>query len=293
VTTAATGPQVILEGVRLTSGYVINGALDVGVHAFLISGQEPGAEAGLQEIGELLVGWKAPRRGRVRVGGRAPHAHPATRRRIASVLGSEPSLVADTVGEHLARVSAMLGRDLGSAPPWLDDWRQRPSATLSDAERRTMAAYVALSAPRPLLAVLHEPTKLGAELAEPMVLEKIRSWQEQGVTIVCTTTDVRVAARLGARLWSLSTDRQAPVPEAEYLVRTSAPRVLAARLAAHPAITALRYEDTLPRDLWVRGTDVGALAEAIHRAVVAEGCELYEMTRLERVVHEPTLENAR
>lgn len=293
MTPASAGPQVIFEGVRLKSGYVLDAALDGGVHTFVIRGHEPGAEAGLQEIGELLVGSSAPRRGRVRVGGRAPHAHPALRRQVASVLALEPALVAGTVGEHLDRVSALLDRDLSGAPAWLDDWRNRPSARLSSSERRALAAHIALTTPRPLLAVLHEPTRLGPELAEPVVLEKIRSWQEEGVTIVCTTTDAHVAARLGSRIWSLSTARQAPAVGAEYLVRTNAPRALAARLAEHPAITALRYEDALPRDLWVRGTETGALAEAIHRAVVAEGCELYEMTRLERFAHESALEKAR
>lgn len=288
MTTVSAPSGVVFEGVRLKGGYVLEAALGSGVHTFVASGHERGAEATLHELGELLVGWCAPRRGRVRVNGQAPQDHPALRRRIASVLGAEPGLVGRTVGEHLDRLSAALGRDVRGEQAWLDGWRERPSASLSGSERRVLAACIALSAPAPVLAVLHEPTKLGPDLPEHVVLKRIRSWQAEGVPVVCTTTDPRIAGRLSSRVWSLAIAPRPDVPPAEYLVRSSAPRSLAARLAEDPSVTALRYEDTLPRDLWVRGSEGPALAEAIQRAIVAEKCELYEMTRLQRHVHEPS-----
>lgn len=273
-------PRVVLEHVRLGSGHLLDLALGPGVHAFHADPSEPLAELALHELCALLTGWQAPRRGRVLVAGEAPHRAPATRRRIASVLGDEPPLIGSTVGQHLDRATGALGIRLGEEHAWVDAWRPRPAQTLTGSERRALAAALALSQEAPLVAVLHEPTRLGPHADTAHVLQKLGAWQEAGVIVLCTTTDARVAARLGAEAWSLTRAPHAPTRAAEYLVRTSSSRTLAARLADHPAVTALRYDAGLPRDLWVRGTELGELTEAIQSALLADGCELYEMTRL-------------
>jgi hypothetical protein len=272
--------SVVLEQVRLASGHLLDLTLGPGVHAFYADASEPLADATLHELCAVLTGWRSPRRGRVRIAGKAPHRDPAIRRRIASVLGEEPPLIGSTVGQHLDRVTAALGIQLGSADGWLDAWRSRPALDLTATERRAVAAALAFSSEAPVVAVLHEPTRLGAHADAARILQRLAAWKEAGVVVICTTTDARAAARLGAAAWSLTRAPHPPERAAEYLVRTSAARALAARLADHPAVTALRYDAGLPRDLWVRGTELAPLADALQAALLAEGCELDEMTRL-------------
>lgn len=273
---------ILLEGIRLQNGYILDATLSAEVHVFLADGQQSAAEAPLQELCAVLSGWAAPRRGRVRIGQVSPHNHPPIRRRIASVLGVEPPLVGRTVGEHVERLERALGRSVRTEHTWLERWWSRSSASLTNRERRSIAAAVAFSDPEPLLAVIYEPGRLGPAFEPHDVLSRIGRWQQAGVTVACATTDHRVATQLGVRAWLVSPRKPAAQPAAEYLVRSSSSRALAARLAEHPAVLALRYEETLPRDLWVRGADIDSLAEVIRAAVLTEGCELYELTRLHR-----------
>lgn len=276
-----TSPQVTFERVRLSSGHVLDLSLGPGLHVFHADAEEVTGEVALHELCALLVGARAPRRGRVRVFGRDPRRDPATRRRIVSVLGDEPPLIGRTVQEHLTRVLSLLGYELAGECRWVEAWGPRPAATLHGNERRLVAAAIALSAPEPGLAVFHEPERLGGPFESSYVLARLNAWREAGVLVVCSTTDARAAERLGARALSLS-QRARPPEQAEYLVRSDAARRLAGRLADHPAVTGLRFDAGLPRDLWVRGADVERLADAIQEAVLAEKCELYELTRLRR-----------
>ncbi len=279
---ATTTASVTFQGVRLRNGYTLHTTLEAGVHTFFADAQEPLAQASLEELCALVAGVAAPRRGTLHIQGHRPHHHPPTRRRIASVLGSEPQLVGPTVEEHLHRVGSLLGVDVTNLEPPLEAWRGRRAEHLDPTERRLLAAAIAIAQPAPLVAVLHEPTRIGPPVDEPRILARIQSWREAGCIVICATTDPRVAARLGTPAWSLSRAERAEAPPPEYLVRSSGARALAARLVDHPTVTGLRYDELLPRDLWVRGADADELVDAIQTAVLAEKCELHELTRLQR-----------
>jgi len=290
--TAASTASVTFQGVRLRNGYTLHATLDAGVHTFFADAQEPLAQASLEELCALVAGVNAPRRGNLLVQGHRPYDHPPTRRRIASVLASEPRLVGPTVKDHVERVGSLLGVDVTDLDAPLDTWRERRAEHLDGTERRRLAAAIAFAQPAPLVAVLHEPTRIGPPLDEPRVLARIQSWREAGCVVICGTTDPRVAARLSTQAWSLSRIERAEAPRPEYLVRSGGARGLAARLVDHPAVSGLRYDEQLPRDLWVRGSDAEELADAIQAAVLAEGCELHELTQLQRQAHLPSTPGA-
>jgi ABC-type sugar transport system ATPase subunit len=275
----AVAEALILHGVRVGRGAVLGIRFDPGVHVLWGEPAEGGAE-----LAAVLSGTLAPRRGQVRLFGRDPFADPKTRLQIASVLEEEPPLVGRTVREHVERVHTLRGTpafdELADKAPWLGSLGERSAESLDVRERRLIAAALALETPAPRLVVLHEPTLLAPELERGRLLTRVAAFEDAGAIVLCITSEQRAARQLGGRIWSLS-GRAAPAPDmAELLVRAESPRAIAARLAEHPAVAGLHYDLASPRDLRVRGAQPEPLCNAVRDALLAEKCEIYELTLL-------------
>lgn len=274
---ARTPAHLLLDGVRVGRGVVLGMRFDEGVHVLFGEPEDGGAE-----LAAVVCGLSPPRRGRVRVGGRDPFSDPSTRRRIASVLEVEPPLLGRTVAEHFARLHPSRVAEpldaLVARAPWLETLRDRASDSLDERERRAVAAALLFVEPRPDVVVLYEPLTLAPELEAGRLLERLSELAQAGSVVVCVTSNLRAARKLAGRIWSLS-GRTLPLERhADLLVRSGDPRGLMSRLAGHPAVIALRFEEASPHDLWIRGNSPEPLCAATHDALLAERCELFEMT---------------
>jgi ABC-type cobalamin/Fe3+-siderophores transport system ATPase subunit len=267
-----------MDGLRVGRGVVLGLRFEPGVHVLW-----GGAEEGGAEIARVLCGLMPPRRGKITIGGREPFADPDTRRRIASVLEDEPPLVGKTVLDHFARLQAARRAEafeaLEERAPWLTALKARSASSLDERERRSVAAALLFAEPAPDVAVLYEPSWLAPELDAERLLSRLRELSEDAV-VICITSDLRAARRFGGHIWSISGRSLPDEKHANLLLRSDSPRALMARLAAHPAVTALHFQETSPRELWVRGTSPEPLCAAAREAVLAEQCELFEMTLL-------------
>ncbi len=270
---------LILHGVRVGRGVVLGMRFDPGVHVLWGEPTEGGAE-----LAAVLAGTLVPRRGQVSLFGRDPFADPKARTQIASVLEDEPPLIGRTVREHIERVRALRStppfHELADKAPWLGAFAERTSESLDGRERRLVAAAVALETPAPRLVVIHEPTLLAPEVESGRLLERVAAFEDAGAIVMCITSDQRAARQLGGRIWSLSGRAAPPTETAELLVRAESPRAIAARLAEHPAVSGIHYDLASPRDLRVRGAEPERLCDAVRGALLAEKCELYELTLL-------------
>ncbi len=270
---------LLLHGVRVGRGVVLGMRFDPGIHVLWGEPAEGGAE-----LAALLAGTSVPRRGQIRLLGRDPFADPKVRLVIASVLADEPPLVGRTVREHVERVRTLRGTptfdELAERAPWLAPLAERSADSLDLRERRLTAAAIALETKTPRLVVLYEPTLLAPELERGNLLERLAASEADGAIVVCITSDQRAARQLGGRIWSLSGRTSPPEKMAELLVRAESPRAIAARLAEHPAVAGLSYDLASPRDLRVRGEKPEPLCNAVRDALLAEKCEVYEMTLL-------------
>jgi ABC-type sugar transport system ATPase subunit len=276
---ASGAEALILHGVRVGRGVVLGMRFDPGVHVLWGEPAEGGAE-----LAQVLSGTLMPRRGQVRLHGQDPFADPKTRLQIASVLAEEPPLVGRTVREHVARVHELRGTpvfdDLADKAPWLSAFGERTADSLDARERRLIGTALALESPAPRLVVLHEPTLLAPELERGRLLERVSAFEDAGAIVVCITSDQRAARQIGGRIWSLSGKTSPATEMAELLVRAESPRAIAARLAEHPAVSGLHYDLASPRDLRVRGARPEPLCTAVRDALLAEKCEIYELTLL-------------
>ncbi len=270
---------LLLDGVRLGRGEVLGMRLDPGLHVVWSADADASAE-----LADVLSGVRSPRRGSVRVFDADPFAAPMTRRRIGSLLASEPPLLASDVRSHVEAVRRLRETpsfdELAERAPWLSALGQRPSSSLDARERRLVAAALALESNQPQLVVLHEPFDLAPEVDPAWLFARIAQLATSEAVVVCITRDERDARRIGGSIWRLS-GRTSPARRSiELLVRAEDPRALAARLSTHPAVVSLRYDDVSPRDLRVRGVEALSLCNAVRDALLAEGSELFELTEL-------------
>lgn len=185
-------------------------ALGAGIHAFL---GRP--EDGTYALHEVLTGARRPTGGRVLVAGDPPSSNASARASIAS-LGVRPALPAGrTVLEAVAFALAARGDAAPEAKAVLERagciaLSARPLASLSLAERRAVDLAIVLSAPRPLVYVLHEPLLDAREAARATTLDTVREAAARGACVLVTTSSQAEVDELGAATIELHNGRLAP-----------------------------------------------------------------------------------
>jgi ABC-type multidrug transport system ATPase subunit len=246
-------------------------ALGRGRHSLIGSPAETSAAVA------LLAGAQRPRRGTVRVDQRDPRRDPGVRRRIGSLLESEPPPPGRSVR---AGLTLTLGDRRAVEPTLaslgLSAWADRKTDGLSLAERRSIALTTALATPDPVLVVLWEPFAHTSGVSRAALLGRLVEIGEH-CCLVCATSSVRDALSVGgtacvvnagevvANALALASEI-APANVSDYVVRTERPRELVAALTRRPEIVGVDWDGRVaPRLLHVRGRD----GEAAARAIVA------------------------
>ncbi|MFJ7899150.1 ABC transporter ATP-binding protein [Streptomyces sp. NPDC096198] len=210
--------------------------------------------AGKSTLLATLVGLVVPDRGRVRVGGAAPHrTRPTELVRRVGLVPQEPRdlLYADTVAAECAAAD----RDAGAAPgscralvsdllPGVADGTH--PRDLSEGQRLALALAVVLTA-RPPLLLLDEPTRGLDYAAKARLVTVLRGLVAEGHSLVLATHDVELAAELAHRVVILADGEVvADGPAAEVVVASPsfAPQV-AKVLAPQPWLTVAQVREAL------------------------------------------------
>lgn len=271
------------------SGRMLGGlelSLDAGLHAILGAPSD-----GTEELIEMAVGLVRPRRGRVRVAGRDPHASPDVRRRIASLLPRERLIPAGTVGASVARALALAGQEAASADTvlaayGLDRWAERRPDSLDAAKQRSVALALALARDKPVLVALHEPLSGVPGVARRTVLDALSRLANAGACVVCSTASVRDASDIAPSVLLLDRGRLvrrtpeplpvelAPGTAFDFMVHSDEPRRLASVLAGVEAVSGVDWDEQRSPAIRVRGTDPGQLGLAIARALVESSIQV-------------------
>jgi ABC-2 type transport system ATP-binding protein len=284
----AEGPRGLPRG-RVASADLFLGP---GLHAVLGT-----PEDGTLALAGALAGERAPLAGRVLVAGHEPSRRAAVRARIGAATARPLLPDAPTVERVVALALAARGASPGAARALLagfgiGDLAPRRPATLTFAEARAVDVALALSAPAPLLVMVHEPF---ADVALPdpgLVRARLRELAQAGVCVVVTTSSPGDARSLGdgilllqAGAFTRAVDGAgvALVPgHAAPLVAyigvapgAAAVRELAAALARRPEVREVAFDDAradgqLAR-LRVAGDDVDACALALAELAAAAG----------------------
>jgi energy-coupling factor transporter ATP-binding protein EcfA2 len=202
-----------------------------------------------EELTRQLVGISAPRKGYVLLNGRSPHRHPATRATCASVLASEPSLIAGTVGDSLALISEFLGVPrIGKESLillGLEQLRERTASSLSPGERRQVAFAIAMARKSVELSVYCEP-RLNLSAAQRSTLQVHMSELAARCCVLCITSSLHDARQLGgphARLtrsgWGWLDTGGNSAPTVHVVVEGTGLRPVAADLAVDPTVVTM------------------------------------------------------
>jgi ABC-type transport system involved in cytochrome c biogenesis ATPase subunit len=155
----------------------------------------------LRDLISLLAGRDAPRTGRVLLDGVTPASAPATRHKIAALLGEESLPPARTVLASVAKALAARG---DAAPPRAAEVLESASLaqlgaldprTLGQRELRSVALALALAHRSAELFVLHEP--LTTQLPTASVLARLDEHTTRGALVLASTTSPADAAMLG------------------------------------------------------------------------------------------------
>lgn len=264
-------------------------ALPAGVVGCLVGGRSDGSSV----LAAVLSGGVRPGLGFATVGGMSPWNSPSTRARIG-VLLDDPRL--PDVGT--VRQLFVLARSLRGDSPDRGEWfeaigapslTRRKIAGLDRREARTVALALALSAPVPLLLVLHEPLAELVQADAAVLARTLRQRAREGACVLVLTASASDALALAddvATLKSGRIDRPIGAPDTDALVPglalemrvwTDKPRELAAALAADPSITALSFVTSDAVPLTLRSTDVEASSRSVARACLALGAEVRSM----------------
>lgn len=256
----------------------LRGATGVSV---IIGAESDGAGA----LVELCAGVRVPRRGRVLLGGESPCASPESRRRIASLLPIEETVRSGDVQRWLAELAALRGFALEAVLEPCRVSAGRALGSLSGAERRELACWVALAEPQPALVALHEPLSACAPEQRERLVQRLGELGRASVVLV-TTASVADARRLGGSSYRLDRGVLAPTPKGAWLggslslgagahltVEADAPRRLSSALAQHPDVQELQYDEPAGRVV-LRGPDLERLALAVARVAVDAGIQV-------------------
>jgi ABC-2 type transport system ATP-binding protein len=281
-------------------------ALGAGVHAFL------GAPAdGTLALADLVVGARAPLRGKVTVTGRDPARAAFVRARIGA-LGAEPRLpTAPTVRASVRLAMRARGEsgDLFDAvldPLGLSHLQARAPRSLTFAEQRAVELALALSTPAPVLLALHEPLCDVALPSLDALHLRLREAAAAGACVLVTTSSPADARALSDHVLVLQ--KGLVVREARdgaglvsgdgitltAWVRSGA-RELCAALALRPEVRAVSWRESgaqtgdpeggsaptspgEPSVLEVSGDHAEACALALIDVALATGAEIEAMT---------------
>ncbi|HET7544373.1 MAG TPA: ATP-binding cassette domain-containing protein [Polyangiaceae bacterium] len=232
---------------------------------------------------ELAAGMLKPAAGSVQLDGSAPWSEARTRRRIASLFASEALLPARDVAGALTLLLGARG-DTRSALSVLDSAglahfaKQRVSA-LTPSETRALALGLALSHEQPALLALHEPLSTGGGLSRDFVVQTLNERSAAGAIVLCCTSRLEDAARLGGSAsalerGSLLAHVQAQPTQGAITLRvhTAEPRRLAARLSEAPDVSGVEWAGG--HELLVRGPDLERLAHSVVANARAEAIRI-------------------
>lgn len=247
-----------------------------------------GAESdGSAALVALCAGVRAPRRGRVTVDAEAPSRSPRCRRGIASLLATEAPLAGGDVRGWLDELSALRGVSPAAVLASCTLAGDRPLRSLSSAERRELACWVALAQTEPALVVLHDPLSACGAGRREQAIARITELGRT-TTVLLVTPSIAEARVLGGSRWRLDRGLLESAPEgaagdeprsassawhgvagACLAIEADAARALASALAQQPDVHELRYDEHGSGRLWLRGADLERLAQAVARAVVS------------------------
>jgi ABC-2 type transport system ATP-binding protein len=261
--------------------------LGAGIHVIL-----GGPADGRDELVRMLTGLGRPRRGRIRIRGRDPRAHPETRARIAAVLHDEPEAPARQTVVAFVRAVLAWRRSREAPEHALDRLGlgaigPRRLASLDPDERRSVAAVLAAALESPALVCVSEPL---ARLPGVDLL----AWQtaliragEGGACVVLATASAEDGGRFADMAHTLEHGRLVrPVPlvggglaaragSADLVARCADPRRLVQALTVHEDVTAVVWDTRISPDaVRVSGNDLERLCTAVLEASQAGGVEL-------------------
>jgi ABC-type taurine transport system ATPase subunit len=232
---------------------------------------------------ELCAGVRAPRRGRVTLDAERPSASPRCRRRTASLLPAEPGAGAGDVRRWLAELARL--REV--SPQAVLDATQvagdRAMSSLSAAERRELACWVALEQRDASLVVLHDPLSACGGGQRQRALGRISELARAAIVLV-TTPSLADARSLGVGCQRLDRGLLASAAEGErglwqgvagasLTLEADAPRELVAALAREPDVHELRYDERSGRVV-LRANELERLASAVARAIVSASVDI-------------------
>ena len=166
---------------------------------------------------ELCAGVREPRRGRVTLGAEAPGRSPLCRRGIASLLGVEAPFTGGDVRHWLGELSALRPVSAATVLESCSVSGDRPLRSLSGAERRELACWVALAQADAALVVLHDPLAACGAGQRERALGRIAELGRV-TTVLLTTASVAEARVLGGSRWRLDRGLLEPIADG-----TSAP----------------------------------------------------------------------
>lgn len=232
---------------------------------------------------ELCAGVRAPRRGRVTLDADRPSASPRCRRRISSLLPAEPGASAGDVRRWLSELALLREVSPAAVLEATGLASDRAMASLSGAERRELACWVALAQRDAALVLLYDPLSACGAGRREAVLGRITELARAAIVLV-TTPSLADARALGGTCQRLDRGLLGPAAEGErgtwhgvagasLTLEAEAPRGLVAALARDPEVHELRYDERSGRVV-LRANDLEQLAGAVARAVVSAGVDL-------------------
>jgi ABC-2 type transport system ATP-binding protein len=227
------GPTVALDGISLS--------LYAGSTVALLG---PNG-AGKSTLASILLGLRAPDRGRVRVAGRDPRDHRA--RRAVGAMPQETLFpqtlrvaeLVDFVARHYARPSSV---DAVLSEFGLGSLAARPAGALSVGQRRRLALALAFVG-RPALLVLDEPTAALDGEGRRTVWAAVRAARERGAAVLVATHQLDEADAVATRVVAIDRGRVvADGAPADVKQRAGGARIRF-RARGGPAIAGMRVED--------------------------------------------------
>lgn len=236
---------------------------------------------------ELCAGVRAPRRGRIALDGGSPSTSPRCRRRIASLLPAEaPMAGGSDVRRWLGELGALRAISPGAVLERCSVAGERPLRSLSGAERRELACWVALAQPDAALVVLADPLAACGAGQRQALLARIAELAAT-TSVLLTTPSIAEARVLGGSVWRLDRglldDGSEPASSrgawhgaagAAFTLDAVAPRALLAALAREADVHEIRYDEANGGRVLVRGAELEPLASAVARAVVSASADV-------------------
>lgn len=188
---------------RQTAPLSIGLGLDSGCHAVVMQTSEQADSFILS-----CAGLKPALRGRVKMGSEDPYTTPKLRAQIVSVLAQEFDLEyrfkhgkCSDLFAYLLSIEPTLWNQTHRARllERLAPFRDRPSHSLTNDERRLIMLEYALAHPSPKLALLYEPwtviLALNNEAPERRLLDELNRLVQSGCVVILLTLDEDHAAR--------------------------------------------------------------------------------------------------